>query len=148
MLYHYTLIIHILCATIWTGGHLVLALVILPKTLRTRDVEELHAFESKYERIGIPALILLVVTGIHLAHIRVPDFSRWLSFDDPFTKLVGYKLLLLATTVVLAVDARLRIIPRLTKDNLNQLAWHIIPVTLVAVAFVLVGVGFRFGKVF
>jgi putative copper export protein len=148
MLYHYTLIIHILCATIWTGGHLVLALVILPKTLRTRDVEELHAFESKYERIGIPALILLVVTGIHLAHIRVPDFSRWLSFDDPFAKLVGYKLLLLATTVVLAVDARLRIIPRLTKDNLNQLAWHIIPVTIVAVAFVLVGVGFRFGKVF
>jgi len=148
MFYHYALIIHILCATIWTGGHLVLALVILPKTLRTHDVEELHAFESRYERIGIPALILLVVTGLYLAHIRVPDPGRWLSFSDPFSKLVGYKLVLLATTVVLAIDARLRIIPRLTKDNLTQLAWHIIPVTIVAVAFVVVGVGFRFGKLF
>jgi putative copper export protein len=148
MFYQYALIIHILCATIWTGGHLVLALLILPKTLRTRDVEELHAFESKYERIGIPALILLVVTGIYLAHLRVPEFGRWLSFDDPYTKLVGYKLILLASTVLLAIDARLRLIPRLSKDNLSQVAWHIIPVTLIAVAFVLVGVGFRFGKVF
>ena len=148
MFYHYALIIHILCATIWTGGHLVLALVILPKALRSRDVEELHAFESKYERIGIPALILLVATGLYLAHIRVPDVQSWLSFSDPFSKLVGYKLVLLAGTVLLAIDARLRLIPRLSKDNIVALAWHIIPVTILSVAFVLVGVGFRFGSVF
>jgi len=43
------------------------------------------------------------------------------------------------------VDARLRIIPRLSASNLRALAWHIVPVTLIAVLFVITGVGFRFG---
>jgi hypothetical protein len=47
--------------------------------------------------------------------------------------------------VGLALDARLRIIPKLGRHNLNALAWHIIPVTVLSVAFVYVGIRFRFG---
>jgi peptide-methionine (R)-S-oxide reductase len=144
-MYGYFVLFHVLAATIWTGGHLVLALTILPRALRTRRVEELHWFEEGYEKIGIPALVIQVVTGLYLAHHWVPNPGRWLAFGEPAERLVGFKLVLLAITVGFAMDARLRLIPRLTRDRLSALAWHIVPVTVVSVAFVVVGVSFRTG---
>jgi putative copper export protein len=138
-------LLHVLTATVWTGGHLVLALAILPRVLRERSPARLLEFESAYERVGIPALAVQVVTGLWLAHRLVPELGRWLAFDDPVASLVGAKLLLLAITVGLALDARLRLIPRLSEANLGALAWHIVPVTLVSVLFVVVGVAFRTG---
>lgn len=144
-MYGTVLLLHVLGATVWTGGHLVLALTILPRALRERSVSELQRFEAAYERIGIPALIVQVVTGIWLAHRLVPEVGRWLAFDVPVARLVGVKLLLLAATAALAVDARLRVIPRLTPERLGSLARHIVPVTLISVLFVIVGVAFRTG---
>ena len=49
---------------------------------------------------------------------------------------------------VVAIDgahARLRIIPRLSAETLPALAWHIVAVTGLAMAFVVVGVGYRVG---
>lgn len=139
------LLLHILAATIWTGGHLVLALAILPRVLREKLPAELLRFESAYERIGMPALLIQVGTGIVLAYRMVPDVGRWFAFDDPVSRLIGAKLILLAVTMAIAADARLRLIPRLTEDKLVSLAWHIIPVTVVSVLFVVVGVSFRTG---
>lgn len=139
------LLLHVLAATVWTGGHLVLALTILPRVLREQDPAALVRFESAYERIGIPALLIQVATGLWLAHRLVPDVSQWFAFDEPVARLVGVKLLLLATTVAFAADARLRILPKLSRENLSSLAWHILPVTLVSLLFVLVGVSFRTG---
>jgi putative copper export protein len=144
-MYGAILLLHILAATIWTGGHLVLAIAILPRVLSERSPARLLEFESAYERVGIPALGVQVATGLWLAHRMVPELGRWLAFDDPVATLVGVKLLLLATTVGLALDARLRVIPRLSERNLVDLAWHIVPVTIVSVLFVVVGVSFRTG---
>ena len=144
-MYGAVLLLHILGATVWTGGHLVLALTVLPRVLRERSPAKLLEFESAYERIGIPALAVQVLTGLWLAHRLVPEMSRWLAFADPVASLVGVKLLLLATTVGFALDARLRLIPNLSDRNLGALAWHIVPVTLVSVLFVVVGVSFRTG---
>ncbi|KAB2964548.1 MAG: copper resistance protein CopD [Thermoanaerobaculia bacterium] len=144
-MYGAMLLLHILAATIWTGGHLVLAIAILPRVLRERSPAKLLEFESAYERIGIPSLVVQVATGLWLAHRMVPELSRWLAFGDPVASLVGVKLLLLATTVAFALDARLRLIPRLSKQDLGALAWHIVPVTIVSVLFVVVGVSFRTG---
>lgn len=144
-MYGAILLLHILAATIWTGGHLVLAIAILPRVLRERSPARLLEFESAYERVGIPSLVVQVATGLWLAHRMVPELSRWLAFGDPVASLVGVKLLLLATTVVFALDARLRLIPRLSEQNLMALAWHIVPVTVVSVLFVVVGVSFRTG---
>ena len=144
-MYGAILLLHIMAATIWTGGHLVLAIAILPRVLRERSPARLLEFESAYERIGIPSLVVQVATGLWLAHRMVPELSRWLAFGDPVATLVGVKLLLLATTVAFALDARLRLIPRLSKQNLGALAWHIVPVTIVSVLFVVVGVSFRTG---
>lgn len=144
-MYGAMLLLHILAATIWTGGHLVLAIAILPRVLSERSPAKLLEFESAYERVGIPALIVQVATGLWLAHQMVPELSRWLAFGDPVASLVGVKLLLLATTVAFALDARLRLIPRLSEQTLGALTWHIVPVTLVSVLFVVVGVSFRTG---
>jgi putative copper export protein len=139
------LLLHILAAAVWTGGHLVLALTVLPRVLKEKALDELLRFESGYEKIGIPALLVQVVTGLWLAHRMVPDVSQWFDFGNPVSRLIGVKLLLLAPTAVLAVDARLRVIPRLSEKNLFSLALHIYAVTVIAVLFVVVGVAFRAG---
>ncbi|MFN7900149.1 MAG: hypothetical protein ACK5N0_10885 [Synechococcaceae cyanobacterium] len=59
--------------------------------------------------------------------------------------LVGVTLLLLASTAALAVHARLRLIPNLTDDNMNGLAWQIRSITALAIAFVVVGALIRLG---
>ena len=139
------LVLHILAATVWTGGHLVLATVVLPGVLRERSPEELLRFESRYERIGIPALLIQVATGLWLAYRLVPDVSQWFDLDNPVARPIAAKLLLLAITILFAVDARLRLIPNLSEEKLTAMAWHIVPVTVVAVLFVAVGVAFRTG---
>ena len=55
------------------------------------------------------------------------------------------KLVLLLATAALALDAKLRVLPRLTANRLNDMALHIAAVTLLSIAFVFVGVSFRSG---
>jgi len=144
-MYAIILFLHILAATIWTGGHIVLATSILPRILKERDVEGLLKFESSFEKIGLPAMLVQVVTGFWLAFNLIPSFSDWFSFDSPIARALLFKLALLLATIGLAIDARLRIIPNLTDKNLNALAWHIIPVTIISVLFVFAGVSIRTG---
>lgn len=139
------LFIHILAATIWTGGHIILSVIILPRVLRNRSPEELLQFESAYEKIGMPALILQVITGLLLAYRMLPDLSLWFDFSNPLAHIITAKLSLLALTVAFALDARFRVIPRLSVNNLKDMAMHIIPVTIFSVLFVFVGVSFRTG---
>lgn len=144
-MYGIVLFLHLLAATVWTGGHLILATIMLPQALRTRDAEALRRFEGAYEKIGIPALLIQIATGLWLAHRLVPNPALWFQWSHPFGRLIAIKLVLLAATAALALDARLRLIPRLRPDNLSALAWHIIPVTFLSVLFVLIGVAFRTG---
>ncbi len=139
------IVLHLLASMIWVGGHIVLSIVVLPRVLSERDPDQLHAFESRYERIGIPALIVQVISGVWLAYIWLPSFSAWFAFDNPASHHIVAKLVLLAATIVLAAHARLKLIPNLTVDTLRPLAAHIITVTIVGILFVLVGVSLRVG---
>ncbi|MBN3562976.1 CopD family protein [Aliamphritea spongicola] len=147
-MYEIFLLLHVLAATVWTGGHLVLAVGVLPRVLKHSDVAYIKAFESGFEKIGIPALIIQVLTGLHLAYRLLPDFGLWFNFSDPISRVISFKLILLLCTFLLAIDARLRVIPKLSADNLVSLAWHIIPVTVISVLFVVVGVSFKTGWFF
>lgn len=144
-MYHYVFLLHVLSATVWTGGHLVLATAVLPRALRAHDPRVLLDFESGFERIGMPALFVQVVSGLWLAHTLVPDWVTWFTWSTTPARLVGFKLLLLALTVVAAVDARLRIIPRLDAQSLPVMARRVYFVTVTSVLFVVVGVSFRGG---
>lgn len=144
-MYGTILLLHILAATIWTGGHIVLSVVILPRVLRERSPEQLLQFEAVYEKIGMPALIIQVVTGLWMAHTMLPDVSAWFDMSNPVAHVILLKLSLLALTLMFALDARLRVIPALSQHNLVDMAWHIIPVTIFSILFVVVGVSFRTG---
>lgn len=139
------LLLHILAATIWTGGHIVLSVVVLPRVLRERSPTRLLEFESVYEKIGMPALIIQVITGLFLAHRMLPDVSQWLDFSNPVAHPILLKLSLLALTLCFALSARFRVIPNLSEKTLTTMAWHIIPVTMISILFVITGVSFRTG---
>lgn len=147
-MYKLVLIFHVIGATIWTGGHLVLALGILPGALRQRSVAPVQAFEAVYERIGLLALLVQIGTGFWLLQRLVPSHAAWVDVSSPLGQLIVLKFVLLAATIGLALDARLRLIPRLDESRLGSLAWHIAGVTTLSVLFVIAGVGFRTGGLF
>jgi putative copper export protein len=143
--YRILVVLHLLGATIWVGGHLVLALTVLPRAMRANDPAIVRDFESGYERLGIPALLLQIVTGIWLAQRWIPNAAGWLSPSTPQAWLVVLKLGLLAVTIGLGAHARLRIIPKLDAARLPALRAHIVAITIVAVLFLVLGVGVRTG---
>ena len=57
-------IVHALAATVWTGGHLVLDLGVLPRALRAQSAEAIRSFEETFEPLGLTALAIQVVTGV------------------------------------------------------------------------------------
>lgn len=133
------LVLHLLGASVWVGGHLVLLLTVLPRAVRERDPEVLLRFERPYERIGIPALIVQLITGLWLAHRLVPGVLPAFALADPLQRLVALKLLLLLGTAVTGAHARLCILPRITPERLPRIAWHVGLVTAMAIALLVSG---------
>ncbi|MFN5474771.1 MAG: CopD family protein [Pseudanabaena sp.] len=145
MLFQILVILHTLGATVWVGGHLILAVSILPKALKHQEPTLIQDFESNFESFGLTALLLQVITGLGLAWIYVPDVRTFLQFDSYLSTYIAIKLGLLLLTLGLAIHARIFIIPKLTKETLNSLAYHIIGITILAVTFVIMGAGIRVG---
>jgi putative copper export protein len=145
MLFKILVILHTLGATVWTGGHLVLAVTVLPPALKHRDPTRIHQFEEHFEGFGLAALLLQVITGLWLTWTYFPGFENFWDFDSFLSVYIGIKLGLLLGTLTLAIHARFFIIPNLTKETLNSLAYHIVGVTTLAVLFVILGAGIRLG---
>ena len=145
MLFKLLIVLHTLGATVWTGGHLVLAVTVLPEALKTRNPDFLHQFERNFEGFGLASLVLQVVTGLWLTWIYLPGFQHLFAFDSAVSSYVCIKLALLIGTIGLAIHARFWIVPNLTKESLNSLAYHIVGVTTLAVLFAIVGAGIRLG---
>jgi hypothetical protein len=80
-----------------------------------------------------------------MAYRQLPDVSAWFTFSSVLSRTVTVKLSLLLITVIFALHARLKIIPKLSEKSLNSLAVHITCVTLVAILFAITGVLHRFG---
>ena len=142
--YYIVLCLHILGATIWAGGHLVLALSILPSALKEKNAEIILELEKRFEKVGLPALGTQLLTGLWLAYHILGMPNHWFS-SEPIAHLVQAKLLFLTLTLALAISARLFVIPKLSNENLRVQAWHIRLVTTLAVLFVLVGASIRLG---
>lgn len=136
------IILHILAACVWVGGHLVLSITVLPKAWKKKDASIIKAFEEPFEKIGIPSLLIQVITGFRLAMLYLP-FSAWFDFSNTTSKLISFKLILLVMTIILAIHARFFIIPRLTNNKIGLLGIHIIAVTMIGILLLLVGLSFR-----
>ncbi len=90
-------------------------------------------FEQGYEKVEMPALVIQVVTGLMLAYHMLPDVTLWFDMSIPLAHGIAAKLTFLLARFLLALDARFRVIPKLSKDNLWDMALHIVPVTIISV---------------
>ncbi|WP_430615702.1 CopD family protein [Flavobacterium sp. JP2137] len=147
MSHHLLLILHLIAATIWVGGHLLLLCRYLPQALRDRDSSIISNFEKKFEPIGLPALLILLLTGVFMAYKYGVTMQSWFSFSNPIERVVSIKLTLLLLTAVLAVHARLFIIPKLSSKNLIEMAIHILLISLIGLSMLVVGSSMRFGGI-
>ena len=145
MLFKILVILHTLGATVWTGGHLVLAVTVLPSALKNRTLDRIHIFEEHFEGFGLAALLLQVITGLWLTWIYFPGFQNFFDFNSYLSIYIAIKLGLLVGTIALAIHARFFIIPKLTIETLNSLAYHIVGVTTLAILFAVMGAGIRLG---
>ncbi len=145
------LFLHVLGACIWVGGHLILAIRFVPQTWRSQDAAALLAFEQKYEPLGMAALGMQIATGLHLAWAYSSDMAQWFDSDAAPLHIIGYKLMVLLLTALVAAHARFRVIPQLHRQpqgaGVRFFCLHVLTVTLLAVTFVYLGVAFRFGAV-
>ncbi|MGM8885763.1 CopD family protein [Psychrobacter sp. 1U2] len=144
-MFNYILIMHLLGSTVWTGGHLILVSVILPKAVLTADIDTLLQFEQQFEKVGMPALGIQIVTGLWMAYQLLPNVKSWFAFDNDLSILISLKLLLLLLTIMVALHARFYRIPKLSVHTLKAFSVNIILVTLFSVSFVVVGTLFRTG---
>ena len=149
MSHHLLLILHLISAAIWVGGHLCLAIGILPGALKKKDYTLITQFEKKYEPIGMSSLLVLVITGIWMALQFGVVPGQWFSFSNPLERVVSIKIILLLTTVLFAISAQTRVIPRLATNpkKLYEMAFHIIGVTTIGVIMLILGSFFRYGGI-
>jgi len=144
-MYKTTLFFHVLGAAVWVGGHLLLALRYLPAAIKEKDISMIRMFERQYEVIGIPSLLVQIITGVWIA------FGHYgltlMSFDDPLQRVISFKLLLLFLTFGLTIHAQFFIIPFLTPEKLPLMGFHIVAVTVTGVCMLFFGVMFRVGGI-
>ena len=145
MRHHIVLILHLLAATIWVGGHLFLAIRFLPEAMKKKEASILRNFKDKFEPIGLPALIILLITGIMMAYDYDVTFTKWFSFSNGVEKVVSIKLILLFTTMAMAINAQLFVFPKVKSDKLLPVAIQIITITVIGVIMLVLGSLVRVG---
>lgn len=146
-LHHILLIIHLIAATIWIGGHLTLSIVFLPVALRKKEPLIILNFEKKFEPLGISSLITLIITGIWMAYDFGITYQSWFYFSGSLEKVVSIKLVLLMLTFVLALYTQIYVIPNLNKYNLNKIVFSIISVTAIGLSMLILGSTIRYGGI-
>ncbi|WP_026729670.1 hypothetical protein [Flavobacterium denitrificans] len=146
-LHHIVLILHLLAAAVWVGGHLLLAICYLPTALKKKDPQIILNFEKKYETLGMSSLVLLIITGICMAYDFGATFETWFSFKSGIEKVVSFKLILLFLTFICAICAQFFVLPNLNETNIRKMAVIIISVTTIAVTMLILGSTIRYGGI-
>ena len=95
----------------------------------------------------MPALFVQVLTGFHLASTMLP-LTEWFKFDSYVNTHISVKVILLLLTLILAIHAKVKLLPNLSDKNLNSLACHIVAVTIISILFAVLGVGIKIGGIF
>lgn len=145
MMHQIVLIIHLLAATVWVGGHLILLLIYVPKARKTNSLDGISFFRKNFEILGMPSLILLLLTGVLLAYDYEVSIDKWFQFKGGIERIVSLKLLLFITTITLAISATKFIFPRLKKEPKLILYVFILLVTSIAVTMLVLGSLVRIG---
>ena len=147
MLHQIYLILHLLAATIWVGGHLLLLLRYVPKAIKSKSLEELSAFRKNFEPVGMPSLFILIITGILMAYDYNITFEKWFLFENSIEKIVSIKLILLFISLTLAFITIKFVLPSINKISPFILYFIIFLVTTIAVTMLVLGSLVRVGGI-
>lgn len=137
-----SIVLHVLAATIWTGGHLALVFMYLLPAIKEKNLSQLLIFEEKYEKVGMPSLLILVVTGLYQSYTFEPDLSNWFNFSNYISAHFSAKILMILGIASLALDMKLRVMKQKV-PNVFSFSWHILAVTMLSVLLVVTGLSFR-----
>lgn len=145
MPHHALMVLHLLAAAVWLGGHAVLVLGYVPEAIRSRDPRALLDNYQRLNRIGLPALLIVAVTGLWLASNWLPEVGLWFDASLPISALILTKLALLILTLLLLGYLRLRVLSALTPDRIIRLGVVLALLALFATMAAAIGPSFRYG---
>ena len=120
--------IHFLCAAIWVGGSIFLGLVLAPllKKMSFSIEERLNLMirtGRRFNKIALPALIILIVTGIYNSHLVLQ--SNEILFSTSYGAFLITKIILvIALIITFAIHIRIfnkNVRKQITDNELQKL---------------------------
>lgn len=148
MLYKILVVLHLIGACVWIGGHAALIGAVLPIAMAHRDPGPIRDFERSFGRIGLASLAIQLATGLWLTAIRFGGLTTVLREPSAAGHLVLAKLLLLVALFGLAGHAYHRVLPHLSPERLAPFAAHAWAATVLSVLTLIAGAGVRLGGLF
>lgn len=138
-------ILHILGASIWIGGMLIMALGALPKAKKTSDASLLKNYEGSFHILGMIALTIQFLTGFRLAMIYAGGMKGLFDFSNHAAVLFMWKLVLILVTMGLFVVFKKKTLSKLDSTNVSSASAMIWMLTLLALGLMILGLGFSRG---
>lgn len=141
------IILHILGASIWIGGLLIMALGVLPKAKKANNSLLLRDYEGSFHILGMIALTLQFLTGFRLAMIYAGGMKGLFDFSNHAAVLFIWKLVLILLTMGLFVVFKKKTLSALTDSNISSASAMVWILTIIALALMILGLGFSRGIV-
>jgi len=142
----YTLMItsHVLASSLWVGGCFFALFIFLPQIRSSEDNLSYTHTVRKFTWMGMVLLSVQLLSGLHLATVRLPGMMNWFTFSHPYSHMIVTKLVLLVLSAItlwwiFMRSARVEF-PRDTGKI--RLQWGIL--NLLAVVLLITGVSFKF----
>lgn len=103
-IYVISVFFHIVSACLWLGGMLFLILAFIPGIKNHPDKVDLIANVSlKYRKVGIVALIVLLITGVYQLEFRGVEWTLEYFTSSTFGKLAGLKILTFISILIVSL---------------------------------------------
>jgi len=120
--------VHITSAAIWVGGSLFIGVVFAPILKKmSMSVEErlelMIKVGRRFNKIAVPALIILIVTGMYQAHLVLQKSD--ILYDTSYGNILIIKIILVVALIV-TYAVHVRIIRKDVEDQIitNQISEH------------------------
>lgn len=114
--------------------------------IKQKDISLINDFRYKFGKIGMPSLIILLITGILSAYDYDVTFYKWFSFSTAIETIVSIKLLLVFATLAAVIYTQKFVFPKLTSQNMMPTIIGISIVTFFSVAMLILGSFVRIGS--
>lgn len=141
------IILHILGASIWIGGMLIMALGALPKAKKANDASLLKNYEGSFHILGMIAITIQFLTGFRLAMIYAGGMKGLFDFSNHAAVLFMWKLVIVLLSAGLFVVFKKKTLSNLDNNNISSASAIVWLIALLAIAQMVLGLGFSRGIV-